>query len=246
MVEVLWHLCFDVCRATSHTHTHRHTHTLAHTNCWHSCCCCSSCENLHAHKTIFVAVSRAAEQSQSEKLKAKAKCCSNIFAACCKCWRQQEQQQQLQQPTATATANSNINWSSALLPKDKQTICSRLAWEPTTPLASRPALVLRIDGGWCENSRCDLQELCNYFAYARLSKLNIQINSCLSFTVSRLIDFSVSPFRTLFLYLSLSFCVFVQLVPLGVCAINAMATRSRRMGHSMGSLWLRQTFLINF
>lgn len=145
--------------------------------------------------------------------------------------------------TATATATANSQEPTATLighqlcyrKISKQFVLCLPGSETGShapPLPSVPALVLLIDGGWCENSRCDLLELCNYFAYARLSKLNIQINSCLSFTVSHLIDFSVSPL----LSPSLTLCVSLQLVPLGVCAINAMATRSQRMGHSMGSL----------
>lgn len=95
--------------------------------------------------------------------------------------------------------SNNINWS-ALLPKDKQTICSltrsgsqaagiaRGVLLPLAPLALGVKIV------------CDLSKLCNYSAYARLSKLNTHKLTAAAaaaaaappsfgFTVRRLIDF---------------------------------------------------------
>lgn len=53
-----WGIFFASMFAAQHQHTHTHTQRWSDThsgleNYWHSCCCCSSCENLHAHKTIF-------------------------------------------------------------------------------------------------------------------------------------------------------------------------------------------------
>lgn len=103
-VEVLGHLLL---RCLPHNTTTQHTHRQLE-NYWHSCCCCSSCENLHAHKTIFVAVSRA-QQKRKATLQ---QCCSNIFAA-----------SQMLTLAGNEKRGNYINWS-ALLPKDKQTICS--------------------------------------------------------------------------------------------------------------------------
>lgn len=49
-----WGIFFASMFAAQHQHTHTHIHRqMELENYWHSCCCCSSCENLHAHKTIF-------------------------------------------------------------------------------------------------------------------------------------------------------------------------------------------------
>jgi len=72
------------------------------------------------------------------------------------------------------TRENYINWS-ALLPKDKQTICS-LATCRTLSLSLSLSLLLPgsnmffgFDFG--VKIACDPHKLCNYFAYARLSKL---------------------------------------------------------------------------
>lgn len=102
--------------------------------------------------------------------------------------------------------SNNINWS-ALLPKDKQTICSLIrsgsqaagvARGELLPLPLPLALAPLAVG---VKIVCDLSKLCNYSAYARLSKLNTHKLTaataaagesalpCFGFTVRRLIDF---------------------------------------------------------
>lgn len=114
----------------------------------------------------------------------------------------------------------------------------RCSWGALTPLAVGVKIV------------CDLSKLCNYSAYARLSKLNTHKLTaataaagesalpCFGFTVRRLIDF----YLCCACVCSCSISTTWRMRNMATCPTTHTRTLRLGMGPSMGL----QTFLINF
>lgn len=96
----------------------------------------------------------------------------------------------------TATATTTTTTTTLIGQLCYRKISKQFVLSPDLRLPGKARLVgcclwLRVATSLGVKIVCDRCKLCNYSAYARLSKLNIQINSvaCFGFTVRRLIDF---------------------------------------------------------